>query len=88
MSKLVRMMIQDTCPYCKRAFEMMDELRAEHPEYRGVDVEVIDENREPELADSLDYWYVPTFFVDGRKILEGVPTREKVGRVFREALKN
>ena len=67
---------------------MMDELREEHPEYRKVDVEVIEETRQPELADSLDYWYVPTFFVGGRKVLEGVPTKDKVQQVFREALKS
>lgn len=88
MSKQVRMMIQDTCPYCKKAFEMMDELREENPEYKSVEVEVIEETRRPELADSLDYWYVPTFFVDGKKMLEGVPTKEKVRSVFREALKS
>ena len=39
-----------------------------------------------ELADSLDYWYVPTYFVDGVKLLEGVPTKEKVEAVLRAAL--
>jgi len=84
--KPVKMMILDTCPYCRRAFEMMDQLRKQHPEYEKVQIEVIGESKEPEKTEGYDYWYVPTFFVDGRKILEGVPTLEKVEQVFQEAL--
>lgn len=87
MPKEVKMMILETCPYCSQAFRMMDELRKENPAFRSVAVDVIDEDREPEKTDGYDYWYVPTFFVGSRKIMEGVPTREKVEEVFREALK-
>lgn len=65
---------------------MMDQLRKQHPEYEKVQIEVIGESKEPEKTEGYDYWYVPTFFVDGRKILEGVPTLEKVEQVFQEAL--
>lgn len=87
MQKTVKMMMLDSCPYCRQAFQMMDRLREEHPEYKGVSVETIEESREPEKTEGYDYWYVPTFFVGGEKILEGVPTIEKVERVFQEALK-
>ena len=30
MSRHVKMMMLDTCPHCKRAFELMDELKADH----------------------------------------------------------
>ena len=53
---------------------------------RGVNIEAIEEQEQKELADSLDYWYVPTYFVDGVKLLEGVPTKEKVEAVLRAAL--
>ena len=49
-------------------------------------IEEIEEQEQKELADSLDYWYVPTYFVDGVKLLEGVPTKEKVENVLRAAL--
>ena len=87
MAKQVKMMILDTCPYCKQAFRMMDELKAKNPAYRNVDIDVIEENREPEKTEGYDYWYVPTFFVGPKKVMEGVPTLEKVEEVFREALK-
>lgn len=86
MAKPVRMMVLAHCPHCRRAFQIMEELRATHPEYAEVSVEVIDEGEQVELANSLDYYYVPTFFVDGVKIHEGVPSEEAVERVFLEAL--
>ena len=88
MAKEVKMMILDTCPYCKQAFRMMDELKAKHPEYQNVEIEVIEEQKQPEKIQGYDYWYVPTFFVDGKKIMEGVPTIEQVEQVFIEALKS
>lgn len=86
MAKPVKMMMLDTCPYCRQAFQMLDELKRNNPEYRKVDIEVIEEEREPEKTKGYDYWYVPTFFVDDRKIMEGVPTMELVEKVLREAL--
>ena len=84
--KKVLMMIQESCPYCRQALRMMDELKEERPEYKAVEVKIVDENREKALADSLDYWYVPTDFVDGVKVHEGVPTMEKVRKVYEKAL--
>ena len=87
MSKPVKMMMLDTCPYCRQAFAMMDKLKEEHPEYKEIPIDVIEETREPEKTKGYDYWYVPTFFVGEQKILEGVPTIDKVEKVFQEALK-
>ncbi|RGX55792.1 MULTISPECIES: glutaredoxin family protein [Anaerotruncus] len=86
MPKHVKMMILEDCPYCKQAFEMMEELKTVHPEYRAVDIEVIEENREPEKIKGYQYWYVPTFFVDDVKVMEGVPSIELVEKMFTEAL--
>ena len=65
---------------------MVKELQDSYPELRGVNIEAIEEQEQKKLADSLDYWYVPTYFVDGVKLLEGVPTKEKVEAVLRAAL--
>ena len=46
----------------------------------------LDESVEAAFADSLDYYYVPTFYVDGQKRMEGVPSLEKVRAVLDEAL--
>ena len=65
---------------------MIFELKAERPEFQAVEVKIVDENREKAFADSLDYWYVPTYFVDGVKVHEGVPTVDKVRKVYERAL--
>lgn len=84
--KHVKMMVLDGCPHCKRAFSLMQELCEEHPEYRDVEVEVIEENREEEKTRGYDYWYVPTYFVGAEKLHEGVPSKEKIDAVYKAAL--
>lgn len=87
MAKRVKMMMLDTCPHCAHAIELINELKKEHPEYNEVEIETIEENREAGKTQGYDYWYVPTFFVDDVKMHEGVPTKDKIERVFIEALK-
>jgi hypothetical protein len=48
---------------------------------------MVDENMEAQFADSLDYYYVPTYYVDGRKIHEGAVSKDDVRAVFDAALK-
>ncbi|MEY8353741.1 thioredoxin family protein [Lachnospiraceae bacterium 54-53] len=86
--KKVLMMIQEACPYCKKALKLMDELKEENSGYEQVDVEIVDENRNPLIAQDLNYWYVPTYFVDGEKLHEGVPTKEAIKKVYEAALEN
>lgn len=86
MAKPVKMMVLSSCPYCAQAFAMMDQLRELHPEYKQVEIDVIDEEKEPDRIKGYQYWYVPTFFVDEEKIHEGVPTMELVEQVFQKAL--
>lgn len=82
----VLMMVMEGCPHCKKAFQIMDELKEENPVFGQVQIRVADENKEKELADSLDYWYVPCYFVNGIKVHEGVPSKEKIKKVYEEAL--
>jgi glutaredoxin len=83
--KEITMFMFAGCPHCKRAKEMIEELCAENSEYAAVPLTAIDEKLDPETADKYDYYYVPTFFVDGEKIHEGVPTKEKIENVFKKA---
>ena len=84
--KQILMMIQETCPYCRKARKFMEELQAENPKYAGADIRMIDENVEAEFANSLDYYYVPTYFVEGKKIHEGAASKEDVKAVLDAAL--
>lgn len=75
------------CPHCAKAQKYLDELRAENPAYRELIIEKIDERLQPELANSYDYYYVPTFFVGEKKIFEGSPALADVRGVLEEALR-
>lgn len=84
--KDVLMMILPLCPHCRRADKMLEELMAENPAYRDIPIRRVDESVEVEFANSLDYYFVPTFYVDGEKLMEGIPTVEKVKAVLDKAL--
>ena len=48
--KKITMIKMQGCPYCAKAAQAVEELRAEQPAYAGVEIEIIDENEQPELA--------------------------------------
>ena len=76
------------CPHCALARRFWRELLAEHPDWREIPVRVIDEGREPALAERYDYYYVPTFYVGGEKVHEGHAEKADVERVLRLAAEN
>lgn len=84
--KDVKLFYLETCPHCIRARKWIDEVKQEHPELQAVEIEMIEEKQHPDISDSYDYWYVPTFFVDGKKVHEGVASKEIVEQVLRSAL--
>ncbi|AWI06278.1 TlpA family protein disulfide reductase [Clostridium drakei] len=83
--KTVIMFITSWCPYCKQAFSFMEEVKKENPKYEDIEVKIVDEEREPDISKQYDYYYVPTYYVDGVKIHEGVPSKDIVREVFEEA---
>ena len=84
--KKVTMFYLENCPHCKNAQKMMDELKNNNPEYSCVKIEKIEESKNVRIASNYDYYYVPTYYVDGQKIHEGVPTLDKVENVFKKAI--
>lgn len=84
--KSALMFITSWWPYCKHALSWMEELKKEDSRYANVEIKVIDEEKEPDFAKQYDYYYVPTYFVDGVKVHEGVPSKEIVREVFEKAL--
>ena len=81
------------CPYCTAAFKAIDELKASSSAYSAAEIEVLDENLQPEIAGKFtDYYYVPSMYVGGKKIYEAHPgeTYDEcfagVKKVFEEAL--
>lgn len=81
------MFYQKRCPFCKMAFRFIDELKQEHPEFQKIEIETVDELEEPEEADKYDYYYVPTFYVDGKKVHEGGIYKPEVEKLLNDILK-
>ena len=70
------------CPHCLLAKKFLAELRAEDPRYAAIPIREIDEREEKKLADSYDYFLVPSFFLGREKLYEGHAEREDVRRVL------
>ena len=84
--KKVMYFYQPFCPFCVAASNYLSELIAENPAYGKIEIERIDETREWARADRYDYWYVPTLYVDGRKLHEGALTKAKLKEVLNAAM--
>ena len=76
----------ETCPYCLKARQYMEELRNENPEYQRIELEMIEEREQAELANTFDYYYVPTFYLGDEKLHEGAMTKEDLQSVFDKVL--
>lgn len=85
MKKIV-MFIQPMCPYCKKALRYIEDAKAAHPELSAIEIEIHDELKEPEFADSFDYYYVPTFYIGDKKIHEGGIFADEMEALLRQAL--
>lgn len=85
MSLPVKLFYLKTCPFCKKALRYIDEAKAAHPELVDVAIEMIEESEQPDVADQFDYYYVPTFYVNGVKVHEGGIYPDEVERILRQA---
>ncbi len=83
--KNLKLFYQPQCPFCKKALRYIDELQ-ERPEYRDIKIEMIDELAQPELADTYDYYYVPTFYIDEQKVHEGGVFPDEVEAIFKKVI--
>ena len=71
--KTLTIMYLAHCPYCKKAKQALMDLLDEVPSYRNVPVEWIEESQQPALADTYDYWRVPSLFIGKEKLFEASP---------------
>lgn len=83
--KHIKLFYLASCPFCKQAFSYIEALK-EQEQYNDIEIDLIEESEEPEVADRYDYFYVPTFYIDDEKLNEGIVTRERVEEIFQKAL--
>ncbi len=84
--KRVQLFYLKNCPFCKKALRYIEEAKAVHPELQPIEIELIEESEEPEVADKYDYYYVPTFYLDGEKAHEGGIYPDEVTELLHKAL--
>jgi len=82
----ITMFMLPGCRYCHEASRYIEQLYEADERYRRIPLEKIDESARPEIADKYDYYFVPTFYVGGKKEHEGAVNFETVKRVFDGAL--
>ncbi len=85
MKKITLFYLKD-CPYCKQTMRDLKALKKENPAYENLEITMIEESEEPDLANSYDYYYVPTFYVDEKKMAEGILDKATVKAVLDAAL--
>lgn len=85
--KPVIMFITEWCPYCKKALAWMEDIKKQNPEYADIEIKIIDEEIHPDIAKQYTYYYVPTYFVDGIKVHEGVASKDIISRIYEKAFK-
>ena len=84
MKKITLLKIEG-CPYCKQAFKAIEQLKAENENFAKIEIEIIDIKKQAELAKKFDkdYYYVPSIFVENKKLYEAYP-----GETFEECFEN
>ena len=60
----------EKCPYCIQAKKALDELIDENPDYGQVEIDWIEESRNPEIIDQYDYYATPSMFIGQVKLYE------------------
>ena len=83
--KKILMFTMAGCPYCRKARQWMNEVLEEHPEYKEIELEIVDEVVHRKRASQYDYYYVPTYYVGGEKLHEGAASKDIILGVFRAA---
>lgn len=77
----VELFILQSCPFCIRVREYLDELLREE-KYADIQIKLVDEAVEVAYANAHDYYLVPTFYYKDQKILEGRMRKEDVVKVL------
>lgn len=73
------------CPFCKKAEAAISEFQKQD-RYKDIEINRIEESVHPEIAEKYDYYYVPTFYIDGKKVHEGGIFPDEVKALLEKAL--
>lgn len=74
------------CPGCAQAKRWIQELQTEKPELTQASIQMVDVHKTPGFKAPAPFTYVPTFFVDDRKVLEGNVSKDKIEYLMRSVM--
>lgn len=86
--KKLEIFYQKNRPHCIKAFKFIDELKEENDLYRLIEPRLTEETLEVDYAAQFDYFLVPTFYIDEKKVHEGVVSKEQVREILDAALES
>ncbi|MGI6174875.1 MAG: glutaredoxin [Christensenellales bacterium] len=75
------------CPRCRSVMRYLDELMWQYPIYKTIQIRIIDEAIESDLAAQHDYSDVPSFFYNGQMLHEGKADRQMTKRILDTVLR-
>ena len=84
--KKVTLFYLKTCPYCIKALGYIDELKAENEAYKDIEIEMVEEDENPDIIANYNYQAVPCFYFGSEKAFEAyflIPDAE-----LRDGVKN
>lgn len=84
--KEVKLFYLRECPFCKKALRYIEQAKAKHSELADIEIEMIEESEQADVANQYDYYYVPTFYIAGEKVHEGGIFPDEVEQILRQAL--
>ncbi len=74
------------CPACTQAKQWIDQLKQEKPELQKAQIHMVDVHQQPNFQAPAPFQYVPTFFSDDRKVLEGNVSKDQVEYLMRASM--
>ena len=86
--KKLQIFYQKNCPHCAKAFKFIDELKEENDLYRLIKPQLIEETLQVDYAAMFDYFLVPTFYIDDKKVHEGAVSKEEVREILDTTLED
>ena len=72
--------------YCKKALDIIKVLYTENPQYKKVEIIILDENKDASKIREFNYMFAPAFFIGNRIAFCGMPTKSGIENVFKRAL--
>ena len=87
--KEIKIFYLENCPYCRKAIAALKELKTENPDFEKIGIKWIEETRFLEIANSFDYYCVPSIFCGDEKLYECSPGDDynEIKRQIENALK-